>query len=257
MIMTIMKMSSRKKLRRRKHRRRNSLGSPDTSGKESSLTRLSRRERRRREHHHHRTTTTRRARSAMGRLSRTHDETMVLGFTEDVEQIPKKYIHSKPLRLWDRYNLPSGMELAIYLVYNLALAQHLQAVKLGSLGGPMKQGASMWSRIIKLYKLTTCLMEQQHQRLEEETMDDDVVVDPRSPLWSPTYTLALPNNLACAYHASGNDQNADETWQQVLSHIWCLLDLGCTSQVDCFSQLLENAAHLMDPNPVGRTATAA
>ena len=179
-----------------------------------------------------------------------------MGITEDMEQEPHKYIHSKPLRIWDRYNIPSGMELAIYLVYNLGLAYHLQAVELGTMGGPVKQGAPQWSRIIQLYQLTTRLVEQHHHRFEEEP-SDDVIVDPQSPLWSPTYTLALPNNLACAHHSSGNDQNADETWRQVLSHIWCLLDIGCTSQVECFSQLLENAAHLMDPNPVGRTATAA
>ena len=93
---------------------------------------------------------------------------------------------------------------------------------------------------------------------------EHALVDPNSPLWTPTYTLALPNNLACAYHASGDDVGSNVYWQQALSHLWCILDVGCTSQVECFSQILENAAHVMDGgSPHGsssmgvRTATAA
>ncbi len=235
-----------KRTKRRKHKRRNSIGS--VGSKESSIDRPSRRDRRRH-------TGRRRARSAMGRMLATN-ETIV---TEDIAQSPHKYVHSKPLRVMDRYNLPSKLELAIYTIYNLALAYHLQALatdesESAAIVSTRIQGATIWSKIISLYKVATDLVEQQYQHVDET---NDAVVDPQSPLWSPTYTIALPNNLACAYHAGGNVLEADVLWGQVLSHVWCILDFGCTSQVECFSNVLENAAHLMDPNPVGRIATAA
>ena len=184
----------------------------------------------------------------MGRMSDHHKQNTVIR-TEDIAQTPQKYVHARPLRVMDRYDPPSAEELTIYMLYNLALAYQLNLRADGpniiEFASREEQTASMWTRIINLYKLATALLEQEQQKCDE---DEDAFVDPNSPLWSPTYTIALPNNLACAYHASGDDVHANGTWQQTLSHLWCILDVGCTEQVECFSHVLENAAHLMDPD---------
>jgi hypothetical protein len=315
--------SKPKKTRRRKHKRRNSFGST-SSRKEVSAARPSRRESRRNRSQQHPTSGgggdginsstsshlnnhqhRRRARSAMGRMSgNSGDNSRIV--TQDILQAqPPKYVYPKPLRVMDRYNIPSSMELSIYVVYNLALAYQLQALhqdehehehehdqeSMLTCGFPrsssQQSSTITWSRIIQLYKLATDLVEQQQQLLEESSSEESdneansITIDPDSPLWSPTYTVALPNNLACAYHhaangSSGNNneniEQANAHWQQALSHLWCILDVNITSQVECFSQVFENAAHVMDtdtnsnssssssssPSAVGgRTATAA
>lgn len=231
-----------KKVKRRKPHRRNSINS--MGSKEASTSRPpSRRERRRK--------LVRRVRSAMGLGSRKDDTETT---TEDVFQPPQKYVHLKPLRVRDRYNIPGKVELAIYIVQNLALAYHLQArACMSGLDISQRDAGPNWERVIRLYQLTSDLFEQEQQRLDEE----EALTDPTSLLYSPTYTVALPNNMACAYHASGDDAKASIAWQQALSHLWCMLDVGCISEVDCFAEILENASHLIDSGSKIQPAPAA
>lgn len=167
---------------------------------------------------------------------------------------PQKRVYSKALRVVDRYSLPSLMELTLYLLYNMALVHHLQAIAdqrhtllLGSTTST-KQGTATWQRIAKLYKATTAWQEASSESVNENE---------ELPIMDPSHTLGLFNNLACAYHASGNDKEADETWQVVLNQLWCMLDVGLDSdEVESIHETLENAAHLLDPR-IGCTATAA
>jgi hypothetical protein len=176
--------------------------------------------------------------------------------TEDVFRPPQKHVFTKPQRVRDYYNLPGQTEIAIFLVHNLALAYQLQILSSNTvIGAATEEGdATNWERVILLYKLASQMIvnEQKHQ---EESADANI--DPNSPLWSPTSIVALPNNIACAYHASGNDAQADELWQLALIHIWCMLDVGFITEVEFVSEILENASHLMDIGATVRPAAAA
>jgi len=236
----------RRTKRRNKPGRRgsiNSVGSKDSASSPPS----SRRERRRE--------IARRVRSVLGFSVHNKDEKAT---TEDILKPSKKYVYSKPLRVRDRYDLPSQGELMIYLVHNLALSYQLKATSSSDNDTILTEGDSTesndWERIIQLYKLTSDMIEKEQNDQEQS---QDAMIDPNSPLWSPTSMVSVPNNLACAYHASGDEVNADATWQQALAHIWCMLDLGCISEVACYAEILENATHLMDSGVKASPATAA
>ena len=142
----------------------------------------------------------------------------------------------------------------IYLVHNLALSYQLKATSSFNDTEGDSTESNDWERIIQLYKLTSDMIDKEQHDQEQS---QDAMIDPNSPLWSPTSMVSLPNNLAVAYHAIGDEVNADATWQQALTHIWCMLDLGCISEVVCFAEILENATHLLDAGVKASPATAA
>jgi len=200
----------------------------------------------------------RRVRSIMGLWGHTRKDDGTTIITEDIWKPPLKHIYSKPLRIRDRYNLPGPVELIIHLVHNLALAYHLCAILIDE--EEQEQGNSTsrvdWERIIKLYKLVSDMIEREQMTLEESE-DTLLMMEPTSPLWSPTFMVSIPNNLACAYHTSGDNVQADVTWQQALVHLWCLLDVGCSSHVECLNEVLGNAEHLLDHGETMNRAVAA
>jgi hypothetical protein len=256
-----------KKTKRRKTRRCNSMSSvgnkdaPSTSSTAATTTTRnsssSNRRRRTPSRRERRRELVQRVRSAF----RNDDPPAA---TEDILLPPLKHVYAKPLRVLDRYNLPGRNELAIYLVRNLALAYQLWKVDNNStaasststLGGGNsgEESQAEWETIIQLYKLAADMITREQQHQEES---EDAVTDPNSPLWSPTAMVALPNNLACAYHSSGDVANANETWQQTLVHMWCILDIGCVAEVECFDDILENASHLLELGVQVRPAAAA
>ena len=244
---------TRRRNKPRRHSSMNSVGSKDSA---SSAPPPSRRERRR--------DIARRVRSVFGFIV-NHKDDEKKTTTEDIWKPSQKYVYSKPLRVRDRYDLPSQGELMIYLVHNLALSYQLKALSSSPNNATLLTGGNDeevgdstelndWERIIQLYKLTTDMIDKEQLNQEQSP---DAMIDPHSALWSPTSMVALPNNLACAYHARGDEINADATWQQALAHLWCMLDLGCISEVACYSEILENATHLMDCGVKASPASAA
>jgi hypothetical protein len=249
---TVKPKKTRRRNKPRRHSSMNSVGSKDSA---SSAPPPSRRERRR--------DIARRVRSVWGFIV-NHKDDEKKTTTEDIWKPSQKYVYSKPLRVRDRYDLPSQGELMIYLVHNLALSYQLKALSSSPNHATMLTGdgndegdsteLNDWERIIQLYKLTADMIDKEQLNQEQSP---DAMIDPHSALWSPTSMVALPNNLACAYHARGDEINADATWQQALAHLWCMLDLGCISEVACYSEILENATHLMDCGVKASPASAA
>lgn len=240
--------SSNRKARRRRRHRRDSISS--ISSKDSSVAMAAASE------------SNSRSKSQMRRRRRRQvpPEEMkhcTPRHTEDIALPVQKVAYTKALRVADRYNLPPVSELLLYLLYNLALAHHLQAIARISASAlnptssaPTKQGSGTWQRITQLYKATI-----DWQEAAASDNSDDNEEDP--PMLDPDHTLGLFNNLACSYFASGNDKDANETWQLVFSQLWCMIDVGFNSdEVESIHDVLLNVPHLLDPNH-GTIATAA
>jgi len=156
------------------------------------------------------------------------DPTVVLvlpTMTED-KQTPEpcNFVYSKPLRVADRYSLPSFVELSLYVVYNLAVAYHLRVLK-----RKRKGNTRILREILRLYRLAQSIQDREEVGLE------------------PTYTLSLWNNLGQAYKSLGKDSKADLCFANVLSNVVCMIDHGCIEDVDCVHRFLDNIAHILSP----------
>jgi hypothetical protein len=145
--------------------------------------------------------------------------------TEDVICSPgrkQRFVYSKSLRVLDRYALPSFLELSLYVVYNLALAYHLRA-----LSHRRRKKPSSWRRVLRLYELAHSIQARDAIGL------------------TPTFSLALWNNLAQAYLEAEKEDKANVCWTNMLANFVCMIDHGCNREVDCIDDFLLNMSHLL------------
>jgi hypothetical protein len=153
--------------------------------------------------------------------------------TEDkLVHSPCNFVCSKPLRVADRYSLPSFVELTLYVVYNLAVAHHLRILKRNHLRIPKRKrkgNTRVLREILRLYKLAHLIQAREEIGLE------------------PTYTLSLWNNMGQSYKSLGKHNKADMCFNNVLSNVVCMIDHGCVDDVDRLSNFLDNIAHILSP----------
>lgn len=140
----------------------------------------------------------------------------------------KYFVYEKPIRVKDRYELPSRSELCMYIVYNLALACHLRIV---SQRRRKKDMSAVWRRVLKLYELARTIQLQDGVGLEV------------------THTVALWNNMAMVYRSLSMDDKADICWTNMLSNIVCMIDHGCVRDVERIEEFLQNMSHILSPCP--------
>jgi hypothetical protein len=151
-------------------------------------------------------------------------ETVVM---EDVLESRRRFfVYKKPIRVEDRYDLPTFTELHLYVVYNLALAHHLRLL---SQRRRRKGQSGTWRHVLSLYKLAHSMQTR-----------NDIGLD-------PTHTVALWNNLAQAFRSLRKDNKADVCWNNMLTNIVCMIDHGCVRDVECIEDFLHNISHILCP----------
>jgi tetratricopeptide (TPR) repeat protein len=131
------------------------------------------------------------------------------------------FVYFKSLRVLDRYALPSFVELSLYVVYNLALAFHLRALS------RRKKRSSCWRRVLRLYELAHSIQSRDAIGL------------------TPTFSLAIWNNMAQAYWEVNERKKAEVCWTNMLSTFVCIIDHGCHREVDCMDAFLQNLSPLL------------
>ena len=143
-------------------------------------------------------------------------ETSYMGVTS------QDFIYREPIRLIDRYNLPSHAELILTIVFNMALSYHLKA-----LSCDQKISKRHLVKAMKLYKLAS-VMESTHRiRL------------------SPSHSIAMLNNVAQIYKAAGREEKAKKMFEKLLATIALIVDHGASSFVDKMDGFVQNVSHLI------------
>ena len=152
--------------------------------------------------------------------------------TEDMMQLNQatNHVYAKPLRVADRYSLPSFVELALYVVYNLALANHLRVLKKQQRNTRRKGNTRHFREIVRLYKLAQSI----------QSRGEDIGLE-------PTYTISMLNNLGQAYKSLGKVNKADMCFHNLLANVVCMIDHGCVQEVDHLDDFLDNVAHILSP----------
>jgi hypothetical protein len=152
-------------------------------------------------------------------------ETLV---TEDVSEVRHRlFVYTKPIRVEDRYDLPTFTELYLYVIYNLALAHQLRLL---SHRRRRKGRSATWRHVLSLYKLAHSIQTTNSIGLDS------------------THTVALWNNLAQAFRSLRKDNKADFCWNSMLTNIVCMIDHGCVRDVDCIEDFLHNISHILSPS---------
>jgi tetratricopeptide (TPR) repeat protein len=144
--------------------------------------------------------------------------------TEDIKREKNHFVYSTPIRVTDRYALPSTVELSLYAIYNLALSYHLRALT------KRRKKSGGWRKVLKLYTLANAM----------QVRDESIGL-------APTFTIALWNNLSQAYWSIGKDEASDDCFQTMLSNVNCMIDHGCVREVENIDYFLESASHLLSP----------
>jgi hypothetical protein len=142
--------------------------------------------------------------------------------TEDIKCEKKHFVYSTPIRVTDRYLLPSTVELSLYAIYNLALSYHLRALT------KRRKKSGGWRKVLKLYTLANAM----------QVRDESIGL-------APTFTIALWNNLSQAYWSIGKDEASDDCLQTMLSNVNCMIDHGCVREVENIDDFLDSASHLL------------